>query len=470
MNIGKSFIWRILQQYSVYVVKLLVQIVLARLLSPAEFGLIAIVMVFTSIAEIIAVSGLGTALVQKYKPDERDYSTVLSFSILLALFVYIIIFLFSPLIANFYDNSDLVLVLRVYSIVIFFQAYISVLNAYVQKNFLFKRCFWGNLVAVLIAGAISIIVAYKGLGIWSLVIYSNLSAFASIVFIQLFICWHPRIGFDFFRFKPLFSFSWKVLFSSLVGSLLENIYNLAIGKYYGDTILGYYKQGNTYPDAILGQTRTAFSSVMLPVYSSLQNDRKKLADSIYRMTHIVTAVIFPMALGLIAIANTFVSIILTEKWLAAVFFLRLECVFYGTLPITASINNGLISIGRSDISAKIEVSKLFASIICIILFHSFGVRIVCVARVIIAVLFIFVSAVIAHKILGLSLVFVIRSIWKPLVFSIIMSLCVYGVSFLKQNLLIVLLSELIVGVSVYGLLCLLFMREDLKYITDVFKK
>ena len=469
MNLGKNLFWRIMQQYSVYIIKLLVQVLLARVLGAGDFGVIGIVLVFSSIAEIIAVSGLGTALVQKINPDEDDYSTVLCFSFIIALFVYIVLFFSAPIISSFYAIVELIKLIRIYSIIVFFQSYLAVINAYVQKKSLFEKSFWGNLIAVVLSGIVSVVLAYQGFGVWSLVVYSLLAAFISIVIIQVLIRWHPKIGFKTSRFKPLFSFSWKVLVSSLIGTFLENIYNLTIGKYYGKETLGYYKQGNTYPDAILGQTRTAFSAVMLPAYASLQNNTSRLKESILQMTHTITLMIFPMAFGLAAIARTFVLVVLTEKWLPAVFFLRLECVFYGTLPITTSLGNGMIAVGRSDISAKIEFSKLLATILCVVLFHAHGVTIICVARVVVAVVFIAVSAIISHRVLSLSYLELLKSIIKPLLFSSIMGVCVFASSFINGNQILVLVIELFIGAFVYGLLVFSFMKDDIKYLMCLFK-
>lgn len=470
MNLGKGLIWRTLQQYSIYVVKLLVQIMLSRILVPEEFGLLTIIMVFTSIAEILAISGLGIALVQKKDPDEKDYATAFSTSMLFSVLLYAILFFSAPLIAKIYDNSEIILVLRVYGLIVFFQAYLAVVNAYVQKNFQFKNSCIGNLVAVLLAGVVAIITAYNGAGVRALVIYSALSAIAAIILIQIFVSWHPKFGFEMKRFKTLFSFSWKVLVSSLIGTLLENIYNLTIGKYYGDATLGYYKQGNSYPDAILGQTRTAFGAVILPVYASLQDDREGLKKTIKQMTHLTTAVIFPMAFGLAAIAETFVSVILTDKWLPAVLFLRLECIFYGTLPITTSLGNGLIAIGRSDVSAKIEASKLIATVLCVMGLHGLGVQVLCTARALIAAGFIVVSSVISHNIIGIRYKDMAESIAKPLVLSAIMGATTYAVSFITIPKILLLILQLLVGVGVYGVGLIIFMKEDVQYLKDYFLK
>ena len=303
-----NIMWRLVQQYGLYAMKLLVQIALARILVPEEYGIIAIVTAFISVAEIIAISGLGTALVQKKTPDKEDYSTIFSASMLLSVLLYAVLFVSAPIVSKFYGNSSITLLLRVHSLVVFSQSYLAVVNAYVQKQFEFKKSCLGNLLAIIIAGVIAILAAYRGAGVWSLVIYSMLASICAVIIVQSFVSWHPGIKFEIKRFRILFSFSWKVLISTLIGTLLENIYNLTIGKFYGDTTLGYYKQGNTYPDAILGQTRTAIGAVIFPIFASLQDDRKALCASIKKMTHLSAVVIFPLAFGLIAVAKPFVSV------------------------------------------------------------------------------------------------------------------------------------------------------------------
>lgn len=467
MNHGKHVFWRIMQQYSVYAVRLVVKIFLARLLTPNEFGVLAIVMVFSSIAEVVAVSGLDTALVQKLQPDKLDYSTVFSFSIIAAAIIYSLLALFAPLISDFYHNDNLTVIIRVYSISVFFQVYLAVINAYVRKNYLFKKSFEGNLISVVFAGLISVLMAYNGAGVWALVFNNLLYAVFSIILIQILIQWHPEITFCKERFEPLFSFSWKVLISSLIGALLESLYDLTIGKKYGYTSLGYYKQGNGYPQATLGQTRIAFCAVILPICSAFQYDDQKLRDSVGQMTHIITAVIFPMAFGLAAVAETFVRVILTDKWLPLVYFLRLECVIFGTLAITTSLENGMIAKGRSDVIVKIEFSKLISTLICIITFSSFGIKVLCAARAFVAVIYIFVFASCAHRVLQLSYSELLKSIGKPFAFSAIMGALVYAVSNLQMNNILLFAIELIVGVCIYGVLFYFFMKDDIQYLKSI---
>lgn len=471
MNLGFSVIWRLMQQYSVFAIKLIVQIVLARIITAEENGLIGLVLVFASVAEMIAGSGLGTALVQKHSPDDRDYGTVMVVSLGISAVMYVGLFVMAPVIADFYDSVALINILRIYCCVLFSQAYLGVLNAYVQKNFLFQKSFIGNLIAVLVAGVIAVFSAYQGAGVWAMVLYGMLSSVLSLVFVQMLIRWRPKVTFSRSRFQSMFSFGWKVLASGILGTLLENIYNLTIGKYYGNATLGYYKQGNTYPDAILGQTRNAFGAVMLPIYSSHQHNKELLRDSVYKMSHVITLVIFPMAVGLAAVADNFVTVLLTDKWLPSVFFLRLECLFFGTLPITTSLGSAITAIGRSDISMKIELVKLVVTVLAVVLLNEYGVAVLCVARVLIAVAFVIAYCVISYRVIGLNMVELLRSVSKPFVLSAVMGFAAYYVSYVVDTAAIVeFVLQVLVGLLLYLGGIVLFMKEDIQYVKSMVTK
>lgn len=466
--VKKNIIWRILQQYSSYIIKIIVQIVLARLLLPEDFGLIAIVMVFVNIAEIIAISGFGTALVQKKDPDYKDFSTVLTSSMVFSFIAYFAVFLFAPVIADIYHNEKLILVLRVYGIAIFIQSYFSIQNALVAKKFQFKKSFIATLLATIISGAISIFAAYSGVGIWALVIQSICASVLSVIILHFLVPWVPKFGFDFERFKMLFSFSWKILLASLLGSVLEDLYNLVIGKFYGEEMLGYYKQGNSYPSAILGQTKNAINAVILPAYSIYQNDKERLRLEVKKMTHLSVFLIFPMALGLAAISRNFVLVILTEKWLPCLFFLRLECIFFATLPLASSINMAMTAIGRSDIALKLESIKLLLSILCVIFLHSVDIEFLCIARVAIAVFVTLLSVFVSNKQIGYGFKDLFIDIYKPLLISFLMGVIVFMITFIGLSEILTLIMQVLAGLIIYFICAYMFMKNDLRDIRLLF--
>ena len=231
-------VWKILHQYSGYVVKLVVQTILARIMAPEEFGLLATVLAFINIAEILANSGMGTALVQKKEPDQKDYATVLTMSLGLSVVMYALLFFAAPLIAGFYENSEITQILRIYGITLPINAYASVQGSYALKKYEIKKQFIASMTASILSAVVAIYLAYMGWGVWALIVQSFVSAIVTLLLMHVLVDWKPVFGFDLTRFHAMFSFGWKVMLSGLLGTLLENIYNMTIGKYYGNDVLG----------------------------------------------------------------------------------------------------------------------------------------------------------------------------------------------------------------------------------------
>ena len=468
-KVFKGTIWKLIQQYGSYAVKFAVQIFLARLLSPSEFGTIAEVLVFISIAETLAISGMGKALIQKkISVDGLDYSTVLVSSLLFSTLLYILLFFLSPAVSAFYEEDILTIVLRIYGISIFLASIQSIQLAYVANNYLFKHSSIFSLISAVVSGAIAIVLAYNGIGIWALVIQSIINSALLITLHQFIIKWKVSFKFSYERFKTLFSFAWKLLVSTLLGTLMENVYNLSIGKYYGDEMLGHYNRGNTYSNIVVGQTRTALTATTLPFFAEHQNDNQKLLDSIRKTTRLSCVVSFPLVSGFMAVATQFVLVFLTEKWLPCVFFLRLECIFYCFLSITTGIKNGFLARGKSWIGMFTESLKLLLLILCILTLNSKGIYVLCIARIIVSVFTLFLNFVFAWKILGYNIWLIIKDITVPFVCSFLMGVAVFLVSFIPINVILVLLIQVALGVGLYGLLALLFMRKDVLWILSQF--
>ncbi len=459
-KIAGSLFWRILQQYSAYIIKIAVQTVLARVLMPEEYGTAALVCAFVGIAETIAVSGMGTALVQKKDPDRIDYGTILTGSMIVSCVIYGMLFVCAPLIASYYQKEDVVLVLRVYGIMIFLGSYAAVQNAYIVKNFEFKKNFIATLAATAVSGAVSIWLALYGYGIWALVFQSIIFNFVTVTALHMLVRWRPVFLFDKSRFKSLFSFSWKVLVSGLLGTFIENIYNMSIGKLYGDLMLGYYNRGNTYPAAVIGQTRSAIRNVLLPVFSSVQDEQDTLRKLIKKMTHLSVLLIFPMAFGLAAIAEPFVKWLLTDKWLPCVFFLRLECIFYGSLPIATALGEGLTAVGRSDIPLKNEILKMTAAVSSIALLAGTDIRILCLARTVIAFLTILYSTAAARKFIGYQFRDLASDIYKPFLLSLFMSCMIYPLSQTGLPVFLILVMQMVLGIGIYAGGMFIWMKSD----------
>ena len=470
MKVLKGFIWKSLQQYSTYFLKLVFQVILARILSPNEFGILAEMLVFITVAEAFANGGFGTALIQKKDADELDFGTSIISSLLVSICLYIIIFVCAPWIAAFYEEAELTGLLRIFGIAIPFFAFNSIQNAFLLKKYETKAMFISSFVSTVLSGVVAVIVAYRGGGAFSLVLQSLLSMVFNVIILQVLARWKPAIVFSKERFCSLFSFSWKIVLSQLLGNLLENIYNLFIGKKYTSEVLGYYNRGNSFPSTIIGQLRTAVSTITLPFFSDNQEDKSLLLQNVKKITHISVLIMFPMAFGLAAIAEPLVKLFLTDKWLPCVFFLRLECIFYGSLPISASVGNGMIAVGRSDLSLKLEGIKFILTIISVLAIGNLSIEALCISRVLISVLIILISVFFSRTVIGYGFKELLDDIWLPFALSAAMGVLCYLSGMLIHNLLLQLLLEFAVGCVSYLGGVMLFMKKDVAEFKSILGK
>lgn len=418
------------------------------------------------IIERIADGGLGTALIQKKQTEEADYNTVFTGNLVVSLILYITLFFCAPLISSFYSEPRLIPMLRTSGIAVFLTSFNSIQTAQVYRNYQIKKIFISSFLAAFISGVIAILLAHYGFGVWAIVYQSVASWIINVVTLQILLDWKPKFHFNIKRFLDLFSFSWKIMISTLSGTILENLYNLSIGKYYSSQTLGYYNRGNLFPAIIVGEVRTAVAAVTFPYLSEKQDEKTKLIISAKKVTHLCALIMLPLAAGLAAIASPMVSVLLTDKWLTCVYFLRIECIFYGALSISATLGNILKAVGRSEVVMKLELMKLLLTVICIFTLHSFDIKVLCIARVSIAVIIIIINAWYSGRIVGYGFKELWGDIYKPLLISLFMGTLVYLISFIDINNIMLLMLQIIAGVVIYTLGVICFMKND---VIDILK-
>ena len=327
-------------------IQFIVQIVLARLLLPEDFGLIAIVTIFILLANVFVQSGFNTALIQKKDADDEDFSSVFYLSLFVAGLLYVVLFLTSPFISVFYRSPQLILILRVLSVTLFFGAFNSIQNAYVARNMMFKKLFFSSLGAIIISGTVGIATAYLGWGVWALVAQQLTNQLAVTLILWFTVKWRPKLLFSIEKVKVLFSFGWKLLASSLINTLYMEIRSLIIGKIYIPAMLGFYDRGQQIPKVIVSNIDGAIQSVMLPALASQQDDKKRVKAMMRRAIMTSSFIMFPMMVGLAVVAEPVVKIILTDKWLPAVPFLQIFCASYSLWPIHTANLQAINALGR----------------------------------------------------------------------------------------------------------------------------
>lgn len=356
-TILSSLLWKFLERGGTQGAQFVVSIVLARLLSPEDFGLIALVIIFITLANVFVQSGFNTALIQKKNADNLDFSSVFYASLCVSLILYLILFFGADFIAAFYNRPELIPVVRVLSLTLVIGAFNSVQEAYVARNMLFKKLFYRSVGAVIPAGIVGIVCAYSGLGVWALVAQSLTNVILMAVLMWFTVKWRPEFIFSFLRLKSLFSFGWKLLVSGLLDVGYGNLHSLVIGKLFAPSTLGYYSRGNQFPNIIISNINASIQSVLLPSLSSEQDDHVRLKQMVRRAIVTSSFIIVPMMAFLAALAQPLVLVLLGEKWLPCVPFIQICCFSYAFWPIHTSNLTAINAVGHSDIFLKLEIVK-----------------------------------------------------------------------------------------------------------------
>lgn len=469
-----SLIWKFLERIGTQGVQFVVAIVLARLLSPSDFGLIALVTVFVTIANVFVQSGLNTALIQKKNADNLDFSTFFFTSLALSLILYAGLFLSAPLIAKFYNNQlELIPVIRVLGLMLPLGALNSIQEAYVARNMMFKKLFYRSIGAIIPAGLIGVAVAYLGYGIWALVAQQLANSLLVCIIMWFTVKWRPNLSFSFERWKGLFSFGWKLLCSALLDTFYQNIRSLVIGKMFTSSDLGYYNRGDQFPHLIINNLNASIQSVMLPSLSSVQDDKVRLKNLARRSIVTSSFLILPLMAGLAAVAEPLTLVILGEKWLPAVPFIQICCFSYAFWPIHTTNLSAINAVGRSDVFLKLEfIKKGYGFVVLLLAIWLFRSPIgIAMSVAITAPIGAFVNAFPNKKLLNYGYLEQMKDILPSFVLSLVMGCGVYTLSQVWiSSPLIQLIFLTIIGSVFYLGIAKLFHFECLDYLINTIKE
>ena len=468
-KVAGSLFWSYGERVMAQLVSLIVSIVLARLLEPDHYGIISIVMIFITLCDAIVAGGFGNSIIQKRNADELDVNTILWCSILTSILLYIIVFITAPYIAQFYQMAIICPVLRVLGLRLLISGVNSIQRAWIQKRMLFKRFFISTLFGTLISAIVGIVMAYKGLGVWSLVAQYLVNSFIDTVVLFLTNDWRPKMQFSWIRAKELLSYGWKVLLTTVVYTIENDIRSLIIGKKFSAADLAYYDQGKKFPNLIVTNINTTIGNVMFPVLSNHQNDLKRVKGVCRRTIRTSTYLLAPLLIGLIAVAEIFIKGILSEKWTPCIPYLRVLTIIYLVRPLTTTCQQTIMALGRSDITLKIIVSINIADI-CLLLIAVLGFESVLLiacgalaAECLGCCLFMYYT----KKYIGYRYREQLDDIGPSLVLAIIMGIVVNILGKISINNLLLLIIQIIVGAVFYIGLSAILHFEPLMYLVKM---
>lgn len=368
-----GMIWTFAQQFGTQLISFAISIVLARLLVPEDFGTIALFGVVMGIASAFISGGMGSSLIRDAKSDERDYSTVFLFNIALSVIMYVIIFLLSPFIADFYDMPILTPIIRVYALVLVINAFNIIQSTRLTKSMDFKTQFKIQLPSLIIGGITGIVFAYAGFGVWSLVYSALIQNTISTLQHWFYSDWRPKFIFDREKFHRHFSFGYKMTLSGLLDIIFNNIYPILIGKLFTASQLGYYNRADSLKQLPVSNLSGALNKVTFPLFAKISHDDEKLRDVYQRLMRVVIFIIAPTLALMVVMAEPLIRFLLTDKWLPAVPYLQILAISGVLYPIHAYNLNILQVKGRSDLFLRLEVIKKLLTVLILILSIPFGI-------------------------------------------------------------------------------------------------
>ena len=468
-NVITNFFWRFLERCGAQGVTFIVSIVLARLLDPTVYGTVALVTIFTTIMQVFVDSGMGNALIQKKDADDLDFSSVFYFNMAMCSVLYLIMFFAAPFIASFYRMPELTAIVRVLSFVVVISGVKNVQQAYVSRHLMFKRFFFSTLGGTIGAAVIGIAMAYLGFGVWALVAQMLFNAAVDTTILWITVKWRPKKMFSFQRLKSLFSYGWKLLASSLIDTVYNDLRQLIIGKKYSSGDLAYYNQGKKFPQLIVTNINTSIDSVLLPTMSKAQDDMAAVRSMTRRAIKTSTFLMMPAMIGLAVCAEPLVQLILTEKWLPCVLFLRIFCITYAFYPIHTANLNAIKAMGRSDLFLKLEIIKKTVGIIAILITMWISVQAMAYSFLVTTILNQIINSWPNKKLLNYSYLEQVKDMMPQILLSLGMGAAIYAVSFLHLSASLTLLIQIPLAVLVYWSGSKIFHVESYTYIIEMVK-
>jgi len=468
-TIISSMIWKLMEQFSAQIVSFVISIVLARILSPNEYGIIAIIIIFINLANVIIDGGLNTALIQKKNADQTDFSTIFWFCLLLSVILYVMLFFSAPSIAGFYSNDVLVPVLRVLSLVLFFNSFNAIQRAYVSRHMLFKKLFWVNGVAIIFSGTIGIIMAYKGCGVWALVGQSLSSPIVCCIIMWITIKWRPTLEFSLQRFKGLFDYGWKIFMTNFIVAIYEDIRGLVIGKVYQPSALAFFDRGKQLPNLLIANITSSINTVLLPAFADVQDDRARVKQMIRRSVQVSYFFVLPLLIGFLFAAKNIILFLLTEKWLGAVPFVQIFCLAFILMPIQNINMTAIKSLGYSSITLKLEIIKKILGAIILVVSFMIDVYAVAWGIVLYNTICIFINLSPSKKLVGYGWDEQIKDVLPTILASLIMGAAIFGCTFLPFNNILILFFQIVLGCVVYYASSHMMRLEGLHYLSDFIK-
>ena len=465
-SVAKSMIYKTLERYAVMAFQMIVQIVIARLLSPSDYGVISMMIVFIAIATIFVQNGFSQALVQKKEVSEIDYSTTFILNLMIGVLLYVVLLFSTPYIAEYYHEEQIKQCLPVMSLLLIFGSINSTQIAIANRQMRFKKLFYCNVWASILSGIAGIVMAVLGFGVWALVTQQLSNSIVLSVTIWLHQRWFPKTGFSRTNAKELFSFGWKLLVAGLLNQTYKELTSLIIGRKYTSSDLAFYTKGSQFPKYITMGVDSSINSVMYAAFSKNQNNKAALYQQMKNSMVINTYIVFPLLALLALMATPLVHILLTDKWLPVVPYMQICCFTFALHPIASVQVQAITAVGRSDIRLKIEILKKTIGVFLICLALPYGSFAIAISVAIAGIIGVLIGAIAGSMTTGYKFINIFRDLVPTTLATLAMMMPVYFLGKLNESPLIILAIQGSVGAVIYIALSAIFKLYGYNYLVN----
>lgn len=466
----KGLVWGAVERWATQCVDFVFTVLIARLLLPDDYGIIAMLNIFLAISRTLIDSGFEAALIRKTDRTDTDFSTVFYFNVVASIFCYVILWVLSPHIAGFYNAPLLEQITKIVSLNLVISAFAGIHSAKLVIAIDFKTKTNVSLVHAVISGTVGLVMAYMGYGIWALIVQSVTAAIVRTIALWIAVRWKPSLVFSWQSFKEMFSFGSKLLTAGLLNTFYNNIYSLAIGKFYSPASLGVYSKANTLANLPSTNVMGVFQNVLYPVLSSIQDDKQKLIDIHRRFLRMSCFIVFPMAVGLASVADPLIRLLLTDKWAGCIPLLQVICFSAVWTPIIA-VNTNLLKVkGRSDYFLKVEAINRIIGVVILCLTIPFGLVQMCYGVAVATFLSVCLNSYYTKKLIGYGFFSQLKDIASILVLSSVMGGFVLFIMTLFSTDIYRLIIGVSSGVVFYVVGAMLLKIPELKEILSILRK
>lgn len=470
-SIASGLFWKFAERVCAQGVSFIVSIILARMLSPSDYGVIAMILVFINLANTFVSAGFSSALIQKKDADEIDYSTMFYCSLAIAIIMYFTLFASAPFIEKFYGEDGLAILLRVLGIKLIINSYNSIQHARISSDMQFKKFFFSTIIGTLISAVVGIYMAFHGAGAWALVAQYLINSLIDTIVLNITVDWKPRLVFSLARAKGLMEFGWKVTMAEFLGTAYNEMRSLVIGKFFSASDLAYYNKAEQFPKLFANNILTTVTSVLFPALSNVSDSKTRIREMTRSSIKATCFVMFPLMLGMGVVAEPLIKVVLTEKWIAAVPYLQIACFSYAILPLNNTNVQAIKAMGEGTVYLRIEVIKKVMGIVIIFASAQISVYAVAISAVLIAFIYLIINIAPNGRLLGYGFFEQIKDIAPYILYSGLMCLAVFAVGrILTCSDIISLFIQVIVGIAVYFGLAIITKNEELIFFVELLKK